>query len=122
MKVVHKIIDYKGKIKNIDPNLYTNNNNKLNKSNLDIKDNNLLNKILSMNKAKKCFVKWKKISKKNKRKFINVIVDMIKCLFSNNILMYESLKVNPNFQIEKIMLIWYRKSKKISKKKNKKYY
>ena len=120
MKVVHKIIDYKGKIKNIEPNLYS--CDKLNKSNLDINDKNLLNKILSMNKAKKYFVKWKKISKKNKRKFINVIVNMIKCLFSNNILMYESLKVNPYFQIEKGMLIWYRKSKKISKKKNKKYF
>ena len=115
MKVVHKIIDYKGKIKNIDPNLDL--YDKLNKRNLDINDKNLLNKIFSMNKAKKCFVKWKKISKKHKRKFINVIINMIKCLFSNNILMYESLKVNPCFQIEKGMLIWYRKSQKFSKKK-----
>ena len=120
MKVVYKIIDYKGKVKNIDPNLSSIDivkNNNFGYVDKD-KDKNILNKIIQMRSLKKHFEKWKNILKKRKRKFINVIIDMIKCLFSNNILLKESIKNNPTFQIEKAMLIWFRKRKKKNKKKN----
>ena len=120
MKVVYKIIDYKGKVKNIDPNLSSIDivkNNNFGYVDKD-KDKNILNKIIQMRSLKKHFTEWKNILKKKKRKFINVIIDMIKCLFSNNILLKESIRNNSTFQIEKAMLIWFRKRKKKNKKKN----